>query len=631
MTVVGIDLGTTNSGIAYMEGGKPQIIPNAEGKRLTPSVVGITEKGEITVGELAKRQAISMPDRTVRSIKRHMGEDYTVEIDDKQYTPQEISAMILRKLKNDAKEYLDEEIEEAVITVPAYFNDSQRQATKDAGRIAGLDVLRIVNEPTASTLAYGLGKKNEMKVLVYDLGGGTFDVSILDIAEDVYEVMSTSGDTKLGGDDWDQRVMDWIVDEFKKEHGIDLSEDLTAMQRIKEAAEQAKIELSTVKETNINLPYIIADESGPKHIDLDLTRAKFEQMTEDLVQKTMGPLRRALSDAKLEPEEVDKILLVGGATRMPMIQESVRGIFGKEGEKSINPDEVVALGAAVQAGVLSGETKDILLLDVTPLTLAVETLGGKATPLIPRNTTIPTKKSKVFTTAADGQTAVDIHVVQGERPLAKDNMSLGKFQLVGIPPAPRGTPQIEVTFDLDADGIVNVKAEDKATGNEQSITIKATTNLSEDEIEDMVEEAEKYAEEDKKREAIIDAKNTADQMIYQGEKLLKDFEDKVPDNLKENLKKESESLKKAIEEEDLEKMKSGTESVKEIIYEISQKVYGGGGPGAQGFDPSQMGAAGFDPSQMGAQGRAGTGASSSEDDIDEDSVVDVDFEDIDED
>lgn len=631
MTVVGIDLGTTNSGIAYMEGGKPQIIPNAEGKRLTPSVVGITEKGEIIVGELAKRQAISMPDRTVRSIKRHMGEDYTVEIDDKQYTPQEISAMILRKLKNDAKEYLDEEIEKAVITVPAYFNDSQRQATKDAGRIAGLDVLRIVNEPTASTLAYGLGKKEEMKVLVYDLGGGTFDVSILDVAEDVYEVMSTSGDTKLGGDDWDQRVMDWIVDEFKKEHGIDLSEDLTAMQRIKEAAEQAKIELSTVKETNINLPYITADESGPKHIDLDLTRAKLEQMTEDLVQKTMGPLRRALSDAKLEPEEVDKILLVGGATRMPMIQESVRGIFGKEGEKSINPDEVVALGAAVQAGVLSGETKDILLLDVTPLTLAVETLGGKATPLIPRNTTIPTKKSKVFTTAADGQTAVDIHVVQGERPLAKDNMSLGKFQLVGIPPAPRGTPQIEVTFDIDANGIVNVKAEDKATGNEQSITIKATTNLSEDEIEDMVEEAEKYAEDDKKREAIIDAKNTANQMIYQGEKLLKDFEDKVPDDLKENLKKESESLKKAIEEEDLEKMKSGTESVKEIIYEISQKVYGGGGPGAQGFDPSQMGAAGFDPSQMGAQGPAGTGDSSSEDDIDEDSVVDVDFEDIDED
>ncbi|MBD3158825.1 MAG: molecular chaperone DnaK [Candidatus Lokiarchaeota archaeon] len=629
MTVVGIDLGTTNSGIAYMEGGKPQIIPNAEGKRLTPSVVGITEKGEIIVGELAKRQAISMPGRTIRSIKRHMGEDYTVEIDDKQYTPQEISAMILRKLKSDAEDYLDEEIEQAVITVPAYFNDSQRQATKDAGRIAGLDVLRIVNEPTASTLAYGLGKKEEMKVLVYDLGGGTFDVSILDIAEDVYEVMSTAGDTKLGGDDWDQRIMDWIVEEFKKEHGVDLSDSLEAMQRIKEAAEQAKIELSTVKETNINLPYITADESGPKHIDLDLTRAKFEQMTDDLVQKTMGPLRRALSDAKLEPEEVDKILLVGGATRMPMIQQSVRGIFGKEGEKSINPDEVVALGAAVQAGVLSGETKDILLLDVTPLTLAIETLGGKATPLIPRNTTIPTKKSKVFTTAADGQTAVDIHVVQGERPLAKDNMSLGKFQLVGIPPAPRGTPQIEVTFDIDADGIVNVKAEDKATGNEQSITIKATTNLSEEEIEEMVEEAEEYAEEDKKREAIIDAKNTADQMIYQGQKLVKDFEDKVPDDLKEKLEKESATLKQAIEEEDLEKMKSGTEKVKEIIYEISQKAYGGAGPGAQGFDPSQMGAAGFDPSQMGAQGAPGAEASSSEEDIDDEDVVDVDFEDLD--
>ncbi|MBS3794322.1 MAG: molecular chaperone DnaK [Candidatus Thorarchaeota archaeon] len=629
MTVVGIDLGTTNSGIAYMEGGKPQIIPNAEGKRLTPSVVGITEKGEITVGELAKRQAISMPDRTVRSIKRHMGEDYTVEIDDKDYTPQEISAMILRKLKKDAEEYLDEEIEQAVITVPAYFNDSQRQATKDAGRIAGLDVLRIVNEPTASTLAYGLGKKEEMKVLVYDLGGGTFDVSILDIAEDVYEVMSTAGDTKLGGDDWDRRIMDWIVEEFKKEHGVDLSDNLEAMQRIKEGAEQAKIELSTVKETNINLPYITADESGPKHIDLDLTRAKFEQMTDDLLQKTMGPLRRALSDAKLEPEEVDKILLVGGSTRMPMIQESVRGIFGKEGEKGINPDEVVALGAAVQAGVLSGETKDILLLDVTPLTLAIETLGGKATPLIPRNTTIPTKKSKVFTTAADGQTAVDIHVVQGERPLAKDNMSLGKFQLVGIPPAPRGTPQIEVTFDIDADGIVNVKAEDKATGNEQSITIKATTNLSEDEVEEMVEEAEEYAEEDKRREAIIDAKNTADQMIYQGQKLVKDFGDKVPDDLKAKLEEESAALKQAIEQEELEKMESGTEKVKEIIYEISQKAYGEAGSGAQGFDPSQMGAAGFDPSQMGAQGAPGAGASTSDEDIDDDDVVDVDFEDID--
>lgn len=629
MTVVGIDLGTTNSGIAYMEGGKPQIIPNAEGKRLTPSVVGITEKGEITVGELAKRQAISMPDRTVRSIKRHMGENYTVEIDDKDYTPQEISAMILRKLKKDAEEYLDEEIQQAVITVPAYFNDSQRQATKDAGRIAGLDVLRIVNEPTASTLAYGLGKKEEMKVLVYDLGGGTFDVSILDIAEDVYEVMSTAGDTKLGGDDWDRRIMDWIVEKFKKEHGVDLSDNLEAMQRIKEAAEQAKIELSTVKETNINLPYITADESGPKHIDLDLTRAKFEQMTDDLSQKTMGPLRRALSDAKLEPEEVDKILLVGGSTRMPMIQESVRGIFGKEGEKGINPDEVVALGAAVQAGVLSGETKDILLLDVTPLTLAIETLGGKATPLIPRNTTIPTKKSKVFTTAADGQTAVDIHVVQGERPLAKDNMSLGKFQLVGIPPAPRGTPQIEVTFDIDADGIVNVKAEDKATGNEQSITIKATTNLSEDEVEEMVEEAEEYAEEDKRREAIIDAKNTADQMIYQGQKLVKDFGDKVPDDLKAKLEEESAALKQAIEQEDLEKMESGTEKVKEIIYEISQKAYGEAGPGAQGFDPSQMGAAGFDPSQMGAQGAPGAGASASDEDIDDDDVVDVDFEDLD--
>ncbi|TFF94957.1 molecular chaperone DnaK [Candidatus Thorarchaeota archaeon] len=623
--VVGIDLGTTNSAIAYMEGGKPTIIPNAEGKRLTPSVVGITPKGEIVVGELAKRQAVSMPDRTVRSIKRKMGQDYKVTIDSKDYTPQEISAMILQKLKRDAEAFLGEDIVKAVITVPAYFNDSQRQATKDAGKIAGLEVMRIVNEPTASTLAYGLEEGEELKVLVYDLGGGTFDVSILDIGEDVYQVLSTSGNTQLGGDDWDNRIMDWIVDNFKQETGIDLSEDLSAMQRIRDAAEQAKIELSTVKQTTINLPYITADESGPKHIDMEFTRAKLEQMTDDLVEATLGPIRRALSDAKMEAEDVDRILLVGGATRMPMIQEAVRGIFGKEGDKSINPDECVALGAAVQAGIIAGDT-DILLLDVTPLTLSVETQGGIATPLIERNTTIPTKKSKTFTTAADNQTAVDIHVVQGERKLARDNMSLGKFQLVGIPPAPRGIPQIEVEFDIDANGIVNVKATDKATGNEQSITITATTNLSDNDIDRMVEEAEQYAEEDAKRKAQIDAKNNADAMIYQGEKLVRDMGEKIPDDLKKELKEKSDELRKAVEAEDFEKIESGTEELQQIIFKISEKVYGAAGPGAGGpgeaqFDPSQMG---VDPSKM-----AGAGASSSSDDSSDDEAVDVDFEDLD--
>ncbi|MCK5390062.1 MAG: molecular chaperone DnaK, partial [Candidatus Thorarchaeota archaeon] len=449
--IVGIDLGTTNSGIAYMEGGKPTIIPNAEGKRLTPSVVGITPKGEVIVGELAKRQAVSMPERTVRSIKRKMGQDYKVTIGDKEYTPQEISAMILTKMKRDAEAYLGEPITRAVITVPAYFNDSQRQATRDAGKIAGFQVERIVNEPTASALAYGLDKSKELNVLVYDLGGGTFDVSILDISEVdgevVYQVLSTSGNTQLGGDDWDKRVIDWMVKEFKNQSGVDLSADLSAMQRVRDAAEQAKIELSTVMQTNINLPYITADESGPKHLNLDLARSKFEQMTDDLVDASVGPIRQALSDAKLEPEQVNKILLVGGATRMPMIQKIIRDLFGQEGDKSINPDECVTLGAAAQAGVMAGDVTDILLLDVTPLTLSIETLGGIATALIERNTTIPTKKAQVFSTAADNQPAVEIHVVQGERKHAADNMTLGKFQLVGIPPAPRSTPQIEVTFD----------------------------------------------------------------------------------------------------------------------------------------------------------------------------------------
>ena len=622
--IVGIDLGTTNSGIAYMEGGKPTIIPNAEGKRLTPSVVGITPKGEIIVGELAKRQAVSMPDRTVRSIKRKMGQDYKVKIGDKEYTPQEISAMILTKMKKDAEAFLGEPIERAVITVPAYFNDSQRQATRDAGRIAGFQVERIVNEPTASTLAYGLGKSKEVKVLVYDLGGGTFDVSILDIGdvdnETVYEVLSTSGNTQLGGDDWDNRIINWIVDEFKNQTGVSLSKDLSAMQRVRDAAEQAKIELSTVIQTNINLPYITADESGPKHLNLDLSRSSFEKMTDDLVDATVGPIRQALSDAKMEAEQINKILLVGGATRMPMIQNVIRDLFGKEGDKSINPDECVALGAAAQAGVLAGDVKDILLLDVTPLTLSIETLGGVATPLIERNTTVPTRKSKMFTTAADGQTAVDIHVLQGERKMAADNMTLGRFQLIGIPPAPRATPQIEVTFDIDANGIVNVKAKDTATGNEQSITITATTNLSDEDVDRMVKDAEKYAEEDAKRQDEVQTRNNADQMIYQGEKLIKDLGDKVPADLKKEFDLKAAELQKAIESDNFEKMKSGTEELQQIIYKISEKVYGAAGPGAAG-----PGATGFDPSQM--AGAAGpTPEQTSQED--EEDVVDVDFEDL---
>ncbi|MFW9811426.1 MAG: molecular chaperone DnaK [Candidatus Thorarchaeota archaeon] len=622
--IVGIDLGTTNSGIAYMEGGKPTIITNAEGKRLTPSVVGITPKGEIVVGELAKRQAVSMPERTVRSIKRKMGQDYKVKIGEKEYTPQEISAMILTKMKKDAEAFLGESIEKAVITVPAYFNDSQRQATRDAGRIAGFEVERIVNEPTASALAYGLDKGKEVKVLVYDLGGGTFDVSILDIGavdnETVYEVLSTSGNTQLGGDDWDNRVIDWMVEEFKNQTGVDLKTDLSAMQRVRDAAEQAKIELSTVMQTNINLPYVTADQSGPKHLNIDLNRSTFEKMTDDLVDATVGPIRQALSDAKLEPEQINKILLVGGATRMPMIQQIIRDLFGKEGDKSINPDECVALGAAAQAGVLSGDVKDILLLDVTPLTLGIETLGGVSTPLIERNTTVPTRKSKIFSTAADGQTAVDIHVVQGERPMASQNMTLGKFQLIGIPPAPRGTPQIEVTFDIDANGIVNVKAKDLATGNEQSITITASTNLSDDDINRMVKDAEKYAEEDAKWKDQVETKNMADQMIHQGEKLLKDLGDKVPADLRTEFTSKAQELTKAVENEDYEKMKSGTEELQQIIYKISEKVYGAAGPGTAG-----PGAAGFDTSQMGAGPTGQTSASSGED---EEDVVDVDFEDL---
>ncbi|MFW9933324.1 MAG: molecular chaperone DnaK, partial [Candidatus Thorarchaeota archaeon] len=568
------------------------------------------------------------PDRTVRSIKRHMGEDHKVKIDNKEYSPQEISAMILSKMKRDAEAFLGEEIKKAVITVPAYFNDAQRQATKDAGRIAGFEVERIVNEPTASALAYNFERVQEVKTLVFDLGGGTFDVTILDIGkedgETVYQVLSTNGNTKLGGDDWDNRVIKWIVEEFKKESGMDITKDLSAMQRLRDAAEQAKIELSTVMQTNINLPYITADQTGPKHINLDLTRSQFEKMTEDLVQATLGPIRIALSDAKMEPEQIEKILLVGGATRMPMIQNVIRAMFGKEGDKSVNPDEVVALGAAAQAGVLAGDRTDILLLDVTPLTLSIETLHGVATPLIERNTTIPTRKSKTFTTADNNQTAVDIHVVQGERPMANQNMTLGKFRLDGIPPAPRGVPQIEVTFDIDANGIVNVSAEDKATGKKQSITITASTNLSSDQVDQMVKDAERYAEEDRKQREQIEVKVNAENLVFQTEKLLTDLGDKVPSDLKSQAESHIVTLNAAIKADDYEKMKSGRDELEKILHKISEKVYASQGAGP-GFDPSQSG---FDPSKMGFDPTKASGDSSQKDVSDED-VVDVDFEDLD--
>src|SRR5690554_2055123 len=525
--VIGIDLGTTNSCVAVMEGGEPVVITNAEGNRTTPSVVAFSKTGERLVGQVAKRQAITNPERTVMSIKRDMGTDRRVKIDDKNFTPQEISAMVLQKLKADAESYLGETVTQAVITVPAYFSDSQRQATKDAGKIAGLEVLRIINEPTAAALAYGLDKEHDQKILVFDLGGGTFDVSILEIGDGVFEVLATSGNNKLGGDDFDQRIIEYMADTFKRENGIDLRADKMAMQRLKEAAEKAKIELSGVTTSNINLPFITADASGPKHLDMTLTRAKFDELTADLVEKTMEPTRQAIKDAGLTPDKIDKILLVGGSTRIPAVQEAVKKYLGKEPFKGINPDECVAIGAAIQAGVLSGEVKDLLLLDVTPLSLGIETLGGVFTKLIERNTTIPTKKSQIFSTAADGQTAVTIRVFQGERQMAADNKLLGEFNLDGIPPAPRGVPQIEVTFDIDANGIVNVSAKDKGTGKEQKITITASTNLSEDEIQKAVKEAEKYAAEDKKRKEEVDVRNNADSMVYQSEKTLKELGDKL--------------------------------------------------------------------------------------------------------
>lgn len=586
--VIGIDLGTTNSCVAVMEGGDPVVIANAEGSRTTPSVVSFQPNGERLVGQVAKRQAITNPDKTISSIKRHMGSSYKVDIDGKQYTPQEISAMILQKIKSDAESYLGEKVTQAVITVPAYFNDSQRQATKDAGKIAGLEVLRIINEPTAASLAYGLDKMNtNQKILVYDLGGGTFDVSILELGDGVFEVKSTNGNTKLGGDDFDQVVMNYIADTFKNDNGIDLRNDKMALQRLKEAAEKAKIELSSSMQTNINLPFITADATGPKHIDMNLTRAKFNEITHNLVDATIEPMRKALKDANLSINEVDKVILVGGSTRIPAVVEAVKNFTGKEPSKGVNPDECVAVGAAIQAGVLTGDVKDVLLLDVTPLTLGIETLGGVATSLIARNTTIPTRKSQVFSTAADGQTSVEIHVVQGERQMAADNKTLGRFTLSGIAPAPRGIPQIEVTFDIDANGIVNVTAKDKGTGKEANITITASTNLNDEEVDKAVKEAERFAEEDKKRKESIEVKNNADQIVYQTEKTLKELGDKVSGEDKSNVEAKLEDLKKVKDGEDIEAIKKATEDLTQEFYKVSSKMYQ-----AAGADAGAAGAAG---------------------------------------
>ncbi|MCT4661556.1 MAG: molecular chaperone DnaK [Tissierellales bacterium] len=609
--VIGIDLGTTNSCVAVMEGGDAVVIPNTEGNRTTPSIVAFTKDGERLVGETAKRQAITNPDNTIISIKRHMGTDHKEVIDGKTYTPQDISAMVLQKLKADAESYLGETVTEAVITVPAYFTDSQRQATKDAGRIAGLDVKRIINEPTAASLSYGLDKEDEhQKIMVFDLGGGTFDVSVLELGDGVFEVLATKGDNHLGGDDFDEAVMNYFVAEFKRENGVDLTSDNMAMQRLKEAAEKAKKELSTTMTTNVNLPFITANQNGPMHMNLDLTRAKFDELTAALVERTAGPTRAALSDAGIATGEIDKVILVGGSTRIPAVQDAVKKITGKDAHKGVNPDECVALGAAIQGGVLSGEVKDVLLLDVTPLTLGIETLGGIATPLIERNTTIPTKKSQVFSTAADNQTAVDIHIVQGERKMAGDNVTLGRFQLTGIAPAPRGIPQIEVTFDIDANGIVNVSAKDLGTGAEQKITITASTNLSEDEIKKKVSEAEQFAEDDKKKKEGIEIRNNADSTVYQTEKTLKDLEGKISEEDKNEVQAKVEELKKAIEANNLDDMKAKTEAVTETFGKVSQKMY------EQAAAQQQA---------AGAQGAGAQGGAGAQDD----NVVDADYEVVD--
>lgn len=607
--VIGIDLGTTNSCVAVMEGGEAVVITNAEGGRTTPSVVGFSKTGERLVGQVAKRQAISNPDRTVTSIKRQMGTKYKVNIDGKDYSPQEISAMVLQKMKADAEAYLGSKVEKAVITVPAYFTDSQRQATKDAGRIAGLEVLRIINEPTAAALAYGLDKDNDQTVLVFDLGGGTFDVSILELGDGVFEVKATSGNNRLGGDDFDQRVMNYLVAEFKKDSGIDLSKDRMAMQRLREAAEKAKVELSGVHSTNINLPFITADADGPKHLDINLTRAKFDELTSDMVEQTMGPTRQAMADAGLEPKNIDRVLLVGGSTRIPAVYEAIKKYLGKEPHKGINPDECVALGAAIQAGVLSGEVKDVLLLDVTPLSLGIETLGSVNTVLIERNTTIPTSKSQIFSTAADGQTTVDIHVLQGERPMATDNKTLGRFQLTGISPAPRGIPQVEVKFDIDANGIVNVSAKDLGTGKEQSITITGSTTLNNDEIDRMVKEAEKNAEADKRRKEEVETRNQADSAVYQAEKTISENKDKADPALAETVQKAADELKEALKGNDIEQIKAKLEALTKPLYEFSSAMY------------QQQG-------QEGQAGGCGTGTCGQNQgpDTQQDNVVDADYE-----
>ncbi len=637
---VGIDLGTTNSCIAVMEGGKPTVITNSEGGRTTPSVVGITKKGERLVGQLAKRQAALNPENTVYSIKRFIGRKYSeveserkivsynvakgrnelaeVKMGDKDYTPEEISGMILQKLKADAESYLGQEVTDAVITVPAYFNDAQRQATKNAGKIAGLNVQRIINEPTAASLAYGLDKKKEENILVFDLGGGTFDVSVLEVGEGVFEVKASHGDMHLGGDDYDDRIMNYVADEFKKEQGIDLRKDRQALQRLIEASEKAKVELSSVTEATISLPFITADADGPKHLETKVTRAKFEQLTADLTERCKNPLEKALKDSGLKSDQIDEVILVGGATRMPVIQQLVKEYTGKDPHKGVNPDEVVAVGAAIQAGVLKGDVKDVVLLDVTPLSLGIETLGGVFTKLIERNTTIPTKKSEVFTTAADNQTSVDIHVLQGEREMARDNKTIGRFRLDGIPPAPRGVPQIEVTFDIDANGIVNVSAKDTATGKEQKITITATSHLSEDEIDNMVKEAKEHADEDKKKREMIDAKNNADNIAYSSEKLLKDLGEKVPADMKTKIEEQIKATRKASESDNIEQMKAETEKLQKMQNELSQKLYaqqgaGQAGPGAGG-------------QQAGGQQAGGQQSESGQGGQDEDDVIDAEFE-----